>query len=1637
MAAPFRPRTPAPSPPDRPSERGRAAAQGTKTAKPPAHGRAPRRGPAVTESVGSPAQKAETAKKAVPSVGTGVKLGGDAQTDPRLRKVRENLQKGATKDNAQAEASPSFAPGRGEPLPPPIQESLGQGLQTDLSSVRVHTGPRARSATQSQSARAMTYGNHIFLGPGERATDVGLVAHEATHVVQQRGAAPKLQRLAPDEGGVQEREARQVSEAMEPAPQAGGGGKEARAGASSLNAECYKAPIEEPAEEPTEKPAEPEPTESREEIESESPKAEQRDDCVVEKAIEQQAPARTPSPASEESAPATAPAEGTPGKGEAAPGKEPGAKASAQEATAATAARTPLAGAIAQSEAQRAEAMASYEAASRALAEARSGVLAFPGDITFAPEPAGTSVDAARRDDAQARANGFFSHAASRLTEVSAFVLEGVPTRLQALAASLQGRISSAMEEQKAAISAGVEQARGAVFAEAEGARQQVLGEHAATVAALESETEAAIASLEAAFGDSLGKVDAQETTTLEEINALYESARIVHEALGTTIGDECIARGEEYVRKYEKCKIGRADNFRAGHLTDRRAEAQQKAARETAKGYKKSLIETASTQAQEAMRGRRQDRCGVIATARRARDTLDNQLAPQITSLESGRDQAITQADTLRDTLLASIESSRLSELARLDRHERDQLQAVNDTGYLQQVVIEQIALSAEASLQGSVAGALDIMRQALASVRGTFAEHVAPDTQVLDRMLSRAMGGLEGGLAGLVARVEGGVSQAEARLASVGGQGQHSITKLGEDTTQGAQSIVESFAGSMATLAGNAASGFGQQRDSFVSQVRELTASGTAGFEQVVAGFKTTCATTTRHIESALEDSAKLLEQGLREAKAGLDVDIPKYAREAAAREQPAWKAVVAVVLIIAVIVVVALVIGPAVIGAVGAAASALGAGAAATTIGALVGGAIVGAATSATIQVINNWKSGRRLTQDVGRSALMGAIGGFVGAGAGALIQHAMKGVALQFAANVAADAVLEVVTELVTGEFSWEALGMSVLMSAIMGGFGEFGPIKRIQQRTMALGAKAVPAARTRAHAEAPAPRPAEAEAAAARPAAEPGRPEGGPSAEARQGAAGAEGRLTDLGELRVGLPSDLADRLPIVRETSPDFGLTTVRVEYTFRNGVITDIQLRVGRNANFRHIAEHVRTVRAMQRYQGISGRVRLLREKVLAWFRLHPDVPPGSRAWEAWLELDKLPPIIEARARELGDPSTAPGRKDELFQELVNLQSQLDEHTATVESMVAEPGRGYVAAEGPSAGAQKAASLEYPSLPDPKLKATDGTPMEGYFWRERNGKLEVVGPKGAKKMNYDLETKKFTPDTGAQAPDPTFPEGTSPKEAYKALGGENTDEPFGRFTKMLIEEGLASDHTEFVSRLEDKTLAGRTHRTVRHNLKQLYVQRIQEHLTNVKRLSETPLYKSLIHEGRSHSNALRAASHAEMVRITRGLGPSDRGSIAERWYAEYSGAGTVPTQVKVTQEEARRMGIELTQDRRLDRISGSTIEELKNVSTALGERDKLAINDQLRLVGSKLTINGQPRTIDSVKVSILDPQGVLANARYMYERLAPGIRNSGRLTFEIYSARGDIMQITTKNRSKYLKDPEMLRHWVSTGRWP
>ncbi|MFJ3665240.1 DUF4157 domain-containing protein [Streptomyces sp. NPDC090106] len=72
----------------------------------------------------------------------------------------------------------------GKPLAGPVRKEMESRFDTDFSGVRLHTGAAASRSAQAIGARAYTSGSHVVLGAG--GGDKHTLAHELTHVVQQR-----------------------------------------------------------------------------------------------------------------------------------------------------------------------------------------------------------------------------------------------------------------------------------------------------------------------------------------------------------------------------------------------------------------------------------------------------------------------------------------------------------------------------------------------------------------------------------------------------------------------------------------------------------------------------------------------------------------------------------------------------------------------------------------------------------------------------------------------------------------------------------------------------------------------------------------------------------------------------------------------------------------------------------------------------------------------------------------------------------------------------------------------------------------------------------------------------------------------------------------------------------------------------------------------------------------------------------------------------------------------------------------------------------------------------------------------------------------------------------------------------------
>jgi hypothetical protein len=113
------------------------------------------------------------------------------------------------------QATIAQARGGGRALDMRLRDRFAEGLGEPLNDVRVHTDERADALAQSVSARAFTSGSDVFFASGEYRPGSSdgdrLIAHEVTHVVQQRGAPDSGPMEVSSPGDALETEADEVS----------------------------------------------------------------------------------------------------------------------------------------------------------------------------------------------------------------------------------------------------------------------------------------------------------------------------------------------------------------------------------------------------------------------------------------------------------------------------------------------------------------------------------------------------------------------------------------------------------------------------------------------------------------------------------------------------------------------------------------------------------------------------------------------------------------------------------------------------------------------------------------------------------------------------------------------------------------------------------------------------------------------------------------------------------------------------------------------------------------------------------------------------------------------------------------------------------------------------------------------------------------------------------------------------------------------------------------------------------------------------------------------------------------------------------------------------------------------------------
>jgi uncharacterized protein DUF4157 len=161
----------------------------------------------------------EEESKASKEVAAGEARPGNQAMQKLVPKLRVQMAgaKGADVDETIARAIQSKR-GGGSTLAERPKASMEQAMGEDFSDVRVHNDSDADSLSRSVQAKAFTTGQDIFFRSGEYqpgSTDGNkLLAHELTHVVQQRNAPPadKLEVSHPEDAS--EKQASAVADNM-------------------------------------------------------------------------------------------------------------------------------------------------------------------------------------------------------------------------------------------------------------------------------------------------------------------------------------------------------------------------------------------------------------------------------------------------------------------------------------------------------------------------------------------------------------------------------------------------------------------------------------------------------------------------------------------------------------------------------------------------------------------------------------------------------------------------------------------------------------------------------------------------------------------------------------------------------------------------------------------------------------------------------------------------------------------------------------------------------------------------------------------------------------------------------------------------------------------------------------------------------------------------------------------------------------------------------------------------------------------------------------------------------------------------------------------------------------------------------
>ena len=637
-------------------------------------------------------------------------------------------------------------------------------------------------------------------------------------------------------------------------------------------------------------------------------------------------------------------------------------------------------------------------------------------------------------------ASNALSSAASQVANLAGLASD-MTQYIQAAQTQAQVSIQQAAEAQKAAIHQQSQQSIAQAMAKAATARSQVAAQHIASSTAIQTKYQTSKTSLETDYQKALEDLEGEKVAQMGRLDTVYSIGAKAYKETGRQAGERAIAEGKERMATYHKEMkyhpdgTEKRDSLAAGYLTNRKVKARKKAAKQVSESYRDSLVKAANEQVVEAMKGKSKDVESINAAIKTAQEQLKNHYDQTLKGIEDQKTQALEQANTTKTQLITGIDQNLNTVKASLTQQRDAQLQGIDKGTQTQIAQLGNQSTNTLATLLGLLGKVTSGLVKQLQAFQNFLNGAPLPNPTALQNLLALVNGKVSANIAETHETFQTRTQEAVGALQESGQAAGAGLQKVGDNAQKSFETTLNSYlkGTTNSTQAGvkslqQIAQGHGQVSD-------QLQQSGKKGFEFLVKQTKDAFQNLNANLEKSFAAATDGLKKSLHEAigekestnKKKMHGLIADKAKEAASKEQPAWKSIVKWILIIAVIVVVALVAGPAVIGAVGGFAATMGASAAAATvIGTVVGGAIVGAATSVTVQVINNWAAGDNLLKDVGKAAITGAIGGAFGAGAGLLIGKFASNVVIKFVLEAFADIVVDVTTKVAFGDISWEKL-----------------------------------------------------------------------------------------------------------------------------------------------------------------------------------------------------------------------------------------------------------------------------------------------------------------------------------------------------------------------------------------------------------------------------------------------------------------------------------------------------------------------------------------------------------------------------------------------------------------------------------